>query len=135
MRGRGVDRSAVRAYARDISHLGQRVEVKDADVPGRARPSNIQVAAVRVGSHIIESAIASNQLNLEDLVGATRLSVGQARKRKQNGDGCNDKRLAGHGGISSGGISGPCSGPDCLSRGWDSASSRNRAYTCNLKVG
>jgi hypothetical protein len=72
----------VRADARDISHLCQRVEVIDADVPGRARPGNIKVAAVRVCSNVVESAIASDQLNFENLVIAAVLCVDEAPRTK-----------------------------------------------------
>jgi hypothetical protein len=84
----------VRAYARDISNLCEGVEVIDADVPSRARSSNIKVSAIRVGSNVIESAIASDQLNLEDLVRAAVLSVDEVRKRKYNGERCYDEQLA-----------------------------------------
>jgi hypothetical protein len=94
MSRRGVDRSTVRAYARDISHLGERVQVIDADVPGRSRPGDIKVPAVRVGGDVIESAIATDQLNLEDLVRTTVLSVGEARKGEHHGEYGNDRRLA-----------------------------------------
>jgi hypothetical protein len=91
---RGVDRSSVRAYTRDISHLGQRVEVIDADVPGRTRPGDIKVTAVRVDSNVIESAIATDQLNLEDLIRTAVLSLGEAHKAEHHGECCNDRRLA-----------------------------------------
>lgn len=94
MPGRGIDRSAVSAYARDIANLGQCVEVIDTDVAGRARASDIKIAAVRVGSDVIESAIASDELNFEDLVRAAVLCVGEACKWKHKGECCNDERLA-----------------------------------------
>ncbi len=50
-------RSAVRADALNVSHLSQRVEVKHANVTGGARSRNIKIAAVRIGSHVIESAV------------------------------------------------------------------------------
>jgi hypothetical protein len=95
--GRGVDRSAMRAHTWDISNLGQRVEVIDANVPSRARPRDIEVAAVSISSHIIESAIASNQLNFDDLVRAAVLRVGQVRKRNHNREHYNNEQLMGHG--------------------------------------
>jgi hypothetical protein len=58
------------AGAENISHLGQRVEVKHADMSGRPGARDIQVATVRVSGHVIESAIAAHQLNLDDLVRA-----------------------------------------------------------------
>ncbi len=79
MSGCGVDGSAMRAYAGNISDLGQSVEVKDTDVPGRARASDIKIAAFRVGGHIVEAAVAADQLNLEHLVGAIFLSGCAAR--------------------------------------------------------
>src|SRR5271165_843444 len=97
---RGIDRSAVRAYARDISHLSQCVEVIDADVPGRARPGNIKVAPVRVCRNVVESAIASDQLNFEYFVRAAVLCEGETRERKHDGEYCYDKRFARHCGVS-----------------------------------
>jgi hypothetical protein len=87
---RCVDRSAVRAYSGNVSHLGQRVEVIDADVACGARPSDVKAAAVGVSINVIESAIASDQLNLEDLVWTTVLSVGETYKGEHDGEGCND---------------------------------------------
>ena len=93
MPGRRVHRSAVRAGVRNISHLGQRVEVKHADVTGRAGPRDIKVARIGIGGHIIESAIASHQLDFEHLVRAAVLCVGERGERKQNGEGCEDERF------------------------------------------
>ena len=54
----GVDCSAMRAGAGNIANLCQRVEIEDADVAGRSGARNIEIAAIGVGGHIIESAIA-----------------------------------------------------------------------------
>ena len=78
---------------RDVAHLGQRVEIEDANMPGRARPGNVKIATVRVGSHVVESTIAADQLNFENLIRATRLSRCEAYKRQHYSDGCDGERL------------------------------------------
>ena len=69
MASRGVDGSAMRADAGDVAHLGQGVEVEDADVAGGAGAGDVEVAAVGVGGDVVESAVATDELDLEDLVG------------------------------------------------------------------
>ena len=75
---RRVHRAAVRADAGNIAHLRQRVEIEHADVSRGSGARHIEIAAIGVGSHIIESAIAADQLNLLHLVGAAVLSFGCA---------------------------------------------------------
>ena len=75
MPGRGVDRRAMRTGAGNVPDLGERVEVIDGNVSGGAGAGDIKIAAVGVGGHVIESAIAPDHLNLEDLVGAAVLGV------------------------------------------------------------
>ena len=70
--------AAVRAGAGDVADLGQRVEIEDADVPGGAGARDVEIAAIGVGGHVIESAIAADQLNFLDFVGAS-LCMGDAR--------------------------------------------------------
>ena len=65
---RGVHRSTVRAGARNIAYLRQRIQVEYANVPLRSTPRHVQVAPVGIGCHVIESAIAAHQLNLRHLV-------------------------------------------------------------------
>jgi hypothetical protein len=66
----------VRAYTGDISYWGQRIEIEDANVSGGPRTGNIKVAAIRIGGHIIKSAVPPDQLNLEYLVRTVVLGVG-----------------------------------------------------------
>jgi hypothetical protein len=84
----------MRAYPGNVSHLGQRVEVIDTDVPVRPRPCNIKVAAVRVGRNVIESAAASDELNFEDLVRAAVLRAGEAREQRHQSEYCRYERFA-----------------------------------------
>ena len=93
MAGCGIDRAAVRAGAGNVADLGQRIEIEDADVPGRSGARDIKVAAVRVGCHVIEAAVAADQLDLEHLVRAVALGVGCACIRKETSDCCKNERL------------------------------------------
>ena len=85
MSGCRVDCTAMRADAGNISHLGEGVEVKDADVPGRAGAGDIKIAAIRVGGDVVETAIAAHELNLENLVGAVVLCLNVARNYERRG--------------------------------------------------
>ena len=75
-RGR-VHSRAVRTRARDVAHLGQCIQVEDANMPGRAGARHIQIAAVGIGGHVVESTVAADELNLLHLVGAVGLCAGQ----------------------------------------------------------
>jgi hypothetical protein len=66
---------------------------------GRAGPCDIQISTLRVGGDIIESAIASHELNLEDLVGTSVLSVGHISTWKQKGE-CDGELSRAHDGVS-----------------------------------
>ena len=85
-------------------HLSQRVEAKHANVTGGALIAQqlLKIAAVRIGSHVIESAVAPYQLNLEHVVWTAVLSLGEAGTLwKQKGECSKDERLiARHGGTS-----------------------------------
>ena len=91
---RGVDRRAMRTGVGNVPDLGERVEVIDGNVSSRAGAGDIKVAAVRIGGHVIESAIAPDHLDLEDFVRAVVLGLGGRRERNQNGEHCNQQRLA-----------------------------------------
>ena len=92
----GVYRCAMPAHARKVAHLSQRVQVEDADMAALPGSRHVQVAAVGIGSHVVESAVASDELDLLHLVGAVGLCVGQPGKREQNSESYDSKRLERH---------------------------------------
>ena len=80
----GIHGAAVAAGVGNVANLGQRVEVKNADVSGRSRARNIKIAGIRIGGHVIHSTVAADQLDLEHFVGAAVLREGASRKRHKN---------------------------------------------------
>jgi hypothetical protein len=124
------------ALCRDVAHLGQGVEIEDADVAGGSGAGDIEVAAIRVGGDVIESAIAADELNLEDLVGAGVLCMSEAHKRNQRCECCNGERLAVHSRISIKGIRGSRICPEHSESKIDSCSiPRLRIHFAALRLG
>jgi hypothetical protein len=83
----------VAAGVGDVADLGEGVEVEDADVACGARARDVEIAAVRVGCDIVESAVAADFDGLKDLVGAG-LRVGDSGEWKQNGEGGEYEQIA-----------------------------------------
>ena len=88
MTGGGIDGRAVGAGAGDVADLGKAVEIEDADVAGGTGAGDVEIAAVGVGSDVVEPAVAADLDRLEDFV---RAGLSMGSKRKQHGQ-------RGHGG-------------------------------------
>lgn len=74
------------ARVRDIAHLSQRIEVEDADVPGRSGTGNVEVTTVRICGQVVESTLSTNQLDFDDLVGVILLSTHVRGEQKSKFD-------------------------------------------------